>query len=78
MGGKIMIFNTVFNTGIEHRIGEEFEHNGVRLRVTERTDGKCRACYFYHWCTNGQRFKVPEECTGSVRKDNKGVIFKQV
>ena len=67
MGGIVM----------ERKIGEEFEYNGVRLKVVEHKYGGCANCYFCYDCTGGLRYKVPE-CSKNMRHDNTTVLFKKM
>ena len=66
---------------MERKIGEEFEYNGVRLKVVEGEG--CENCYFYNLvpfgnvCKCGEYMKIRGKC-GTIREDGKSVQFVKV
>ena len=71
MGGIIM----------ERKIGEEFEYNGVRLKVVE--EDFCENCYFRdkhenESCAISGRVSVSGICSKEKRKDHKSVQFIEI
>ena len=61
---------------MEHKIGEIFEYNGVKLKVEKSIIG-CRDCHFLHvtYCENNSNC---EACNYLERKDQTNVIFVKV
>ena len=67
MGGIVM----------ERKIGEEFEYNGVSLKVIQykANDGKCcRGCFFAIGCIRRDK-SITGECCKSKRIDRRDVKF---
>ena len=66
---------------MERKIGEEFEYNGVRLKVVEGEG--CENCYFHNLVPSGNVFKCGEymkirgKCS-TIREDGKSVQFIKV
>ena len=66
---------------MERKIGEEFEYNGVRLKVVEA--GGCDKCYFLHLkyypsaCSSSEHYNIHGRCNVS-RNDKKSVQFVKV
>lgn len=66
---------------MERKIGEEFEYNGVRLKVVEGEG--CENCYFHNLvpfgnvCKCGEYMKIRGKC-GTIREDGKSVQFVKV
>ena len=66
---------------MERKIGEEFEYNGVRLKVVEGEG--CENCYFHNLvpfgnvCKCGEYMKIRGTC-GTIREDGKSVQFVKV
>ena len=66
---------------MERKIGEEFEYNGVRLKVVEGEG--CENCYFHNLVPFGNVWKCGEymkirgKC-GIIREDGKSVQFVKV
>jgi hypothetical protein len=55
----------------EKKVGEQFEHEGVKLIVKE---GHCSLCYFIGKLCNIRIL----QCVGMMREDNKSVYFEEV
>lgn len=57
---------------VEHKVGEIFEFNDVKLQVFEHGDVfSCNECYFRGNCDK-------QLCLRSERKDGKSVMFKLI
>lgn len=66
---------------MERKIGEQFEYNGVRLKVVKAKDHYCTGCYFYDEATGCRCIELVETigyCTAINREDKKYVNFKEV
>ena len=66
---------------MERKIGEEFEYNGVRLKVVEEYG--CDKCYFRHLkyypgaCSSSEHYNI-HGCCNISRNDRKSVQFIKV
>ena len=66
---------------MERKIGEEFEYNGVRLKVVE--ENGCDKCYFRHLkyypgaCSSSEHYNI-HGCCNISRNDRKSVQFIKV
>ena len=66
---------------MERKIGEEFEYNGVRLKVVEEYG--CNKCYFRHLkyypgaCSSSEHYNI-HGCCNISRNDRKSVQFIKV
>ena len=66
---------------MERKIGEEFEYNGVRLKVVEAYG--CDKCYFHHLkyypgaCSSSEHYNI-HGCCNISRNDRKSVQFVKV
>lgn len=66
---------------MERKIGEEFEYNGVRLKVVEEYG--CDKCYFRHLkyypgaCSSSEHYNI-HGCCNVSRNDKKSVQFVKV
>lgn len=62
---------------MEHKVGETFDLDGVKLKVEKANNDPCEGCYFknlYFAClSNKMGF-----CSSSMRTDNTSVIFKEI
>ena len=66
---------------MERKIGEEFEYNGVRLKVVE--EDLCENCYFRDKrenepCVRSEHISVSGTCSRQKRKDHKSVQFIEI
>lgn len=66
---------------MERKIGEEFEYNGVRLKVVEGEE--CKNCYFVDKhkgkvCDRNKNISVSGFCSGTNREDSKSVEFIEI
>ena len=66
---------------MERKIGEEFEYNGVRLKVVEADE--CDKCYFaykrkYGACTRSKYISISGFCSEANREDRKSVQFIEI
>lgn len=62
---------------MEQKIGEQFEYNGVRLKVVESK--ACKGCYFFkdfRYCD--EIIEVTGDCIPLYRSDRKSVNFQKV
>ena len=69
------MFDETFN--MERRIGEKFEHEGVKLQCVENES--CDGCFFYNngSCLFEDHREYNYACLCMGRKDGKSVIFKK-
>ena len=66
---------------MEREIDEQFNYNGITLKVVKAQENYCTGCYFYtkeNECDNENRRNITGSCIAFVRKDLKNVIFKKV
>ena len=66
---------------MERKIGEEFEYNGVRLKVVE--EFYCNHCYFRdkhenEACSRSEHILVSGPCSIQKREDHKSVQFIEI
>ena len=66
---------------MERKIGEEFEYNGVRLKVVE--EFYCNHCYFRdkhenEACSRSEHILVSGPCSKRKREDGKSVQFIEI
>ena len=66
---------------MERKIGEVFEHDGVRLKVVEADE--CDKCYFaykhkYGACTRSKYISISGFCSEANREDHKSVQFIKI
>lgn len=66
---------------MERKIGEEFEYNGVRLKVVE--EDFCENCYFRdkhenESCARSKHISVSGICSKAKREDSKSVQFIEI
>ena len=66
---------------MERKIGEEFEYNGVRLKVVE--EDFCENCYFRdkhenESCARSGHISVSGSCSKAKREDHKSVQFIEI
>ena len=59
---------------VEHKIGEIFEVNGVKLKCVVKHNDCCLDCYF---CDKGLQC-MQQKCSSSNRKDSINVMFIQI
>ena len=59
---------------VEHKIGEIFEVNGVKLKCVVKHNDCCLDCYF---CDKGLQC-MQQNCSSSSRKDSINVMFIQI
>ena len=67
---------------MERKLGEEFEHNGVMLKVIRAKDHYCRGCYFNNettgcLCCIGL-IETIGYCSRANREDGQYIIFKEI
>lgn len=61
---------------IEREIGDEFEVNGIELKVVEACNPfSCSGCYFLKNERNACEF---QKCVKYERRDKKSVIFEKI
>ena len=61
---------------MERKIGEEFDYNGVKLKVKK---GYCnKECFFFDGCTRVKVYPVCGECVSYFRIDNEYVRFIRI
>lgn len=58
---------------VEHKIGEIFEYNNVKLQVI-KDEFTCRDCYFIHKGIDCDK----QVCLRDERNDRQSVIFKPI
>ena len=66
---------------MERKIGEQFEYNGVRLKVVKAKDHYCTGCYFYDEATGCRCIGLIETlgyCSRARREDGTYIIFKEM
>lgn len=66
---------------MERKVGEEFEHDGVKLKVVKEKKMPCAGCYFNDKAISCGERRVRKDigyCNASSRSDGKYVIFKKV
>ena len=59
---------------VEHKIGEIFEVDGVKLKCVVKHNDYCLDCYF---CDKGLQC-MQQNCSSSNRKDSINVMFIQI
>lgn len=60
---------------VEHKVGEIFEYNNVKLQVSKNEDEfTCRDCYFIHKGIECDK----QVCLRNERHDRQSVIFKSI
>ena len=59
---------------VEHKIGEIFEVNGVKLKCVVKHNDCCLDCYF---CDKGLQC-MQQNCSSSNRTDSTNVMFIQI
>ena len=69
--------------GVERKIGEVFDFNGIKLRVQDAGyKASCNGCYFcvsfYCQCYELHHKQLIGECYRIYREDGKDVIFMEV
>lgn len=62
---------------MEHKIGEVFELNGVRLRVDNEVS-ECKGCYFIDACLDTRNLDLVGHCVSDYRLDKENIIFTEV
>ena len=60
----------------ERKIGEEFDYNGITLKVVE--DDNCSNCYFGFLPDCYNKREVTGGCSRTERRDKTSVIFKKL
>ena len=62
---------------MERKIGETFEYEGKKLKVTEYRLDTCESCFFDEHCTRDNK-ALAGKCGSNDRDDGKNVIFVEV
>ena len=66
---------------MERKIGEQFEYNGVMLKVIIARGHYCRGCYFYDETVGCHCIGLIETlgyCSRARREDETYIIFKEI